>query len=68
MDWFGPVREGRQPKAKGRGHPFLQHRLAHDPLCCQRLDWVPLAEAVRPALTSGRLLPPLVQRLCAQLA
>jgi 50S ribosomal protein L16 3-hydroxylase len=30
---------------------FLQHRLAHDPFWCQRLTWVPQAEAGGPAPT-----------------
>jgi hypothetical protein len=30
---------------------FLQHRLAHDPFWCQRLAWVPQAEAGGPAPT-----------------
>jgi hypothetical protein len=33
------------------GFAFYQHRLAHDPFWCQRLAWVPQAEAGGPALT-----------------
>jgi 50S ribosomal protein L16 3-hydroxylase len=42
---------GVMPVVRLQRLEFLQHRLAHDPFWCQRLAWVPQAEAGGPAPT-----------------